>query len=102
MGSYCLLDFDDLHIASFKSEVPTHIISLFQESDRQTVSASSEAVPNDEAKEGEESVKYVCSRATLLDRLDLLGATADAARLAFENWRWREIESKLEWEDEEG
>lgn len=101
MGSYCSLDFDDLHIASFKSEVPTFIISLFQESDRQTVIASLGEDPADEAKDQEELVKYVCSRTVLLDRLDLLGITADAARLAFENWRNWEIESKTEWEDRE-
>ena len=50
------------------------------------------------------SVKYVTSRAVMLERLDLLGFTSDAARRAFEEWRTREIERSLLYaeEDEDG
>jgi hypothetical protein len=100
MGSYCSLDIDDLNVHSFKSEVPDFLISLFQESDRRCVRSSTRPDPGDEPDEDIESIGYVASRAVVLDRLDVLGITADAAHRAFEAWRSREIESKLEWEEE--
>jgi HEPN/Toprim N-terminal domain 1 len=100
MGSYCSLDFDDLHIHSFKSEVPDFAISLFQESDRRWESGLIKTDPNSELDDDTECVKYVTSRAVMLERLDLLGITADAARRAFEGWRTREIAGTLDWAEE--
>ena len=47
------------------------------------------------------SIKYVTSRAVMLERLDLLGFTSDAARRAFEDWRTREIERSLLYAEED-
>ena len=83
MGSYCSLDFDELHVLSWKSEVPDFLISLFQELDRRPESIWRDP---DNSEDMQESVKYVASRLVFLDRLDLLGITADAARRSFEGW----------------
>jgi hypothetical protein len=62
MGSYCSVDFDDdLHVHSFKSEVPD---------DRRGKSPLIEADPHNDDSE---LVKYVSPRAVMLQRLDLLG-----------------------------
>jgi hypothetical protein len=93
MGHYCSLDFDDLHVGSFKSEVPDFLISLFQESDRRWESPLIHSDPRNDLDGDAESVRYVTSRAVTLERLDLLEITTDSARRAFEDWRTREIES---------
>jgi hypothetical protein len=98
MGSYASLDFDDLQVDSFGSEVPDFLISLFQESDRCPLIQSD---PRNALEDDAESVKYVTSRAVMLERLDLLGFTSDAACRAFEDWRTREIERSLLYADED-
>jgi hypothetical protein len=104
MGSYGTLDFDDLQVDSFKSEVPDFLISLFQESDRRWKSPLIQSDTRNALEDDAESIKYVTSRAVMLERLDLLGFTSDAARRAFEDWRTREIERSLLYaeEDENG
>ena len=104
MGSYCLLDFDDVQVDSFKSEVPDFLISLFQEFDRRCEPSPNRTDPHNDPDDDAESVKYVTSRAVVLERLDFLGITEDAARREFEDWRTREIERYLlcAEEDEDG
>jgi hypothetical protein len=86
MGSYCSLRFDDIEITGAKSVVPDVFISLFQESDRRDVSV----------EENGETVSrqlYLADRQTILDRLDILGFTSEAARLSFEAWYRGELET---------
>jgi hypothetical protein len=101
MGSYGSLDFGDLQVDSFKSEVPDFLISLFQESDRRWKSPLIQSDTRNAREEDAESIKYVTSRAVMLERLDLLGFTSDAARRAFEDWRTREIERSLLYAEED-
>jgi hypothetical protein len=101
MGSYCSLDFDDLQVDSFKSEVPDFLISLFQESDRRCEPPVIQTDPHNDLDDDAGSVKYVTSRAVILERLDFLGITEDVARRAFEDWRTQEIESLAYNEEDE-
>jgi hypothetical protein len=93
MGSYCEIRFDDLHVLSAKSAVPDIYVSLFQESDLRCPKNPKSA--NDE--EIEEEHVYAVRRAVMLQRFDILGITADAARRAFEDWHRGEIEVMAEW-----
>ena len=77
MGSYCSLDFDDLQVDSFKSEVPDFLISLFQESDRRCEPPVIQTDPHNDLDDDAGSVKYVTSRAVILERLDFLGISEE-------------------------
>lgn len=82
MGSYCAIEFDDMHIVSGKSYVPDDFAALFQESDRDRSAAPAD--PEDEAPR--ESFRYTASRETILRRLSLLGATREVVVASFERW----------------
>lgn len=83
MGSYCALRFDERDVLSFKSSVREALISLFQETDRR------ETIDTSDPDEDGRIVTYSIGRRDLLERLDVLGATARAAADAFEKWRPR-------------
>jgi hypothetical protein len=85
MGSYCALRFDERNVLSFKSSVPEVLISLFQETDRR------ETIDTSDPDEDRRIVTYSIGRRDLLERLDVLGATARAAADAFEKWRAAEL-----------
>lgn len=91
MGSYCAITFDDLEICIAKSGVPEDFAALFQESDR----APQPAVRSED-EPYETTYRYTASRETLLRRLGLLGATREAAELAFEQWLKAEREQWAE------
>jgi hypothetical protein len=94
MGTYCAIKFDDIDITSTKSVLPESYVSLFQESDR--------LVTHDPDYEQDE-INYVVSRAVIIQRLDLLGFTSEAARTSFDRWHRDEIAKYTEYsEDEEG
>ncbi len=87
MGTYCAIQFDGTDVLSSKSVVPDHFISLFQETDRR--------VTRDEEYERDD-ITYSTSRAVMLERLDLLGVTSEAAKTSFERWLASEREVAAE------
>lgn len=93
MGSYCSLSFDDFEVISFKSYVPDGLVSLFQEADRLDQAVDDNGVTR-------WCHRYVSPRETVLQRLDVLGLTQQAARSAFEAWRDRELQARQEWIDD--
>jgi hypothetical protein len=80
MGSYSTIEFDSCSVTSAKSHVPDSFISLFQESDRIVKLDSSD--PDYPFKR----ISYSVPRELMLERFDVLGVTAEAARYAFESW----------------
>lgn len=85
MGSYCALTFDDLDVINAKSTVPDVFISLFQEADRRVDRT-------DDPDDPECRVAYVVERYIMLQRLDVLGVTAEAARAAYEKWKAAQLD----------
>jgi HEPN/Toprim N-terminal domain 1 len=93
MGSACELKFDAISVLEQKSFVPDEFICIFQESDRRELQ---------EITEEEGDVGYFAPREFVLQRLDLLGYTAEYARSHFEKWLEQERENYGEYEKEEG
>ena len=91
MGSYCSLDFDDLHVDGWKSSVPDVMISLFQENERNVF--KDEEYPD----EGWSKTVYRASREDVLLRLDVMGITFERAKQAFANWLTAERDMYAEW-----
>jgi len=91
MGSYCELKFDDLHIGTWKSSVPDHMISLFQENERHVF-------PNKEYPEEDWTTTiYKARKEDVLLRLELMGITFERAKLAFAEWHAEELAMYTEW-----
>lgn len=95
MGSSCELKFDQISVISQKSFVPDEFVCLFQEGDRRTVESESDH------DEDNNTVGYFAEHGVVLQRLDLLGYTAERARQHFEKWLSREREIYAEYEKEE-
>lgn len=94
MGSYCELRFDSIYIDAWKSGVPDHMISLFQESERH-------AFPNEEFPEEEwETIIYKARKEDVLLRLELAGITLERAKAAFAGWHAELLEMYTEWVSE--
>jgi hypothetical protein len=70
--------------------VPEALIALFQESVRQDIVDSSHP---DEVRH---IISYSTSRVEMLERLDVMGASAAAAGRAYEEWRAAELRSLRE------
>src|SRR6185312_2816014 len=90
MGSYCAIVVDGYDLVSAKSAVPDQFVSLFQEADRHDFY---------DDKSETKSITYRTSRHTILQRLDLLGVTSDAARASFEHWLENERSNHEDYED---
>jgi hypothetical protein len=90
MGSYCELKYDNISVLSEKSYVPDHFVCLFQEADRRQGAENGE----DEGYR----VEYVASRDVILQRLGLLGYSAEYARQHFQEWASRELKALAEYE----
>lgn len=82
MGSYCAIQFDDMEIVIAKSYVPDDYAALFQEADRDR----SRRLKDESDEEAWASFRYKASRATILRRLSLLGATREVVVESFERW----------------
>src|SRR5260370_39937884 len=91
MGSTCELKFDAISLLQQKSFVPDEFVCLFQESDRR-------GLQRIEEEEGD--VGYFARREFVLQRLDLLGYTAEHARHHFEKWLEQELATYSEHEKE--
>lgn len=97
MGSYCSLQFDDADIRSSKSVVPDVYISLFQEADRVVLPTAKQPTESDEADDDRGRIIYRATRNVILQRLDLMGFTAERARKAFGQWQAHEQSMFEEW-----
>jgi hypothetical protein len=93
MGSYCSLRFDEIDITGAKSFVPDHLVSLFQESDRQDLEIEQDG-------EARTQHLYVADRQIVLDRLDILGFTSAAAKQSFNEWYKGEVETWTSYADD--
>lgn len=93
MGSYCELRFDDKFVDTAKSIVPAEFRVLFQEDERQVRRSA----------DGEfDEILYVASKATVLERLDLLGYTSEVAEQRLSEWIISERKQWLEYISESG
>lgn len=99
MGSYCTLRFDDFEVWWSKSTVTDVLISLFQEADRREFR---EEDSEDEEEATSIHTIYATKRANVLQRLNLMGFTSEAASKAFVGWLTGEREMYREWVEEEG
>lgn len=100
MGSYCSLHFDDAEVTSSKSAVPDVFVSLFQETDRVVLPAAEKPNEDDEVNGKLDRITYRAFRDTILERLDIMGFTAERARQAFELWHTHEQAMYEEWVNE--
>ncbi|HEV2562405.1 MAG TPA: HEPN/Toprim-associated domain-containing protein [Rhizomicrobium sp.] len=91
MGSYCAIVVEGRDLASAKSAVPDQFVSLFQEGDRHDVY---------EEKYESTAITYRASRDVILQRLDLLGVTSEAARASFEHWLQSERSNLQEYSED--
>ncbi|QXT41156.1 hypothetical protein KYE46_08095 [Gymnodinialimonas ceratoperidinii] len=76
---------------SWKSSVPDHMISLFQENER-------DKFPNKDYPEEEWTTTiYKARKEDVLLRLELMGVTLERAKAVFEQWRLEELDMYTEW-----
>jgi hypothetical protein len=74
--------------------VPEALISVFQESDRRELADASDP---DEIRQ---HISYSASRGDMLQRLDVLGASAGAAGRSYEEWRTAELQAFSEYAED--
>lgn len=109
MGSYAECWVNDFYIGASKNDVNPEIMQLFRESDRKTVSASSESLPKrlsrvKEYLEGGENfnvVYYSISVGELRDRLDLVGYSLHNSKVLFQSVLEQEISTYERWIEED-
>ena len=84
MGSYCDLIFDDTKVVDYKYHVPDDWSAIFQESDR---------IEIPEEKGRKKFIGYRASRKSILKRLDLMGCTAERAKIFYSRWHNRKLQT---------
>lgn len=96
MGSYCAIEFDDFHVAAWKSSVPDFMISLFQENERLVF------VDEEYPEEHLRKTIYKASREHVLLRLEVMGFDLNRSKAAFNAWLAEQQEMYSEWLADDG
>ena len=105
MGSYAKLRLGSFHIGSTKDGIDPSIMTLFRESDKRVVEATSahlelqHSFSVDELGDNDSItiVQYACSTTTARDRLELMGFTRELAEAGFYQGLKTEITRYEEW-----